>query len=226
MNSNLHVMEAYTALLQVIDDESVRSRLAALIETILDHVVNLEKGTFGTFFDVEWRPLTTAVSFGHDIEGAWLLVAAAQAVGAPALVRRAERAAVVLADAVYRRGRDKRGAVCYELSPGSGDSPAYLDRTSHWWAQAEGMVGFLEAYRISDDQRFVEAARACWQFIVDHHVDSLGGDWFKVLGDDRRPVSAYPKAGAWECPYHHVRACLEVARRLQAQTLTRRDQAI
>jgi mannobiose 2-epimerase len=216
MNTLLHVMEAYTALLQVTDDGWVRARLADLVATILRHVVDEGTGAFRLFFDMQWRPLSDVVSFGHDIEGAWLLVAAARAVGDPALVDRCERAAVTMAAAVHARGRDAEGAVLYEFRPASGTRPASWDRRSHWWAQAEGAVGFLEAYRISGRAGYLQAAEDCWRFIEAHHVDRVHGDWFKVLEADRTSSPTIPKVGPWECPYHHVRACLELIERTPA----------
>lgn len=220
MNTLLHVMEAYTTMVEVTGDQRVRDRLAALTGTILHHVVDQDAGTFRLFFDLGWRPLSDAVSFGHDIEGAWLLVAAARAVRDPALQRRAERAAVAMADAVYRNGRDEAGAVLYEYRPAHGDRPARFDHDSHWWAQAEGVVGFLDAYQISGEQRFLRAAEQCWDFIEEHHVDRVHGDWFKELDADRRPKPTSPKVGPWECPYHHARACLEMIDRLPIRPAT------
>jgi mannobiose 2-epimerase len=216
MNTLLHVMEAYTTLLEVTGDARVRTRLADLVAAILTHVVDPRTGSFRLFFDMQWRPLSDVVSFGHDIEGAWLLVAAARAVGDPALLARAERAAVVMATAVREHGRDEAGAVLYEYRPARGGQPATWDRASHWWAQAEGAVGFLEAHRLTGDRSFLAAAGACWTFIEAHHVDRVHGDWFKVLPADRRPDPGAPKVGPWECPYHHVRACLELIGRQPA----------
>lgn len=214
MNTLLHVMEAYTTFVSVTGDRYVKDRLATLVDTILAEVTDVESGCFRLFFDRHWRSLSRAVSYGHDIEGAWLLVAAAKAVADDALIARAEQVAVLMADSVYRRGRDARGAVLYEYVPASADRPATLDRASHWWVQAEGAVGFLEAYRISGEARFLEAAFACWDVITDFHIDRVHGDWFKVLDADRRPIPSSPKVGPWECPYHHVRACLELIQRL------------
>ncbi len=213
MNTLLHVMEAYTTVLAVTQDDAARARLAALVTTILDRVVDPRRGTFRMFFDLEWIPLSETVSFGHDIEGAWLVVAAAHEVGDLALVDRAERTAALVADQVLRHGLDHDGAVLYEYRPAHGDAPAETDRDSHWWAQAEGAVGFLDAYRITGERRFLEAAADCWRVITAFHVDRTGGDWFKVLDPDRRLRPEFPKVGPWECPYHHARACLEILRR-------------
>lgn len=218
MNTLLHVMEAYTAYVETTGDGAMRGRLSSLVTTILDHVVDTDAGCFRLFFDLEWTPLAATVSYGHDIEGAWLLVAAATAVGDPVLLRRAEAAALSMADAVHQHGRDPDGAILYEFEPGDGVRDPRIDTDSHWWAQAEGAVGFLDAYRISGDERFLNASHACWQFIEDHHIDRVNGDWFKVLDGKRRPRAEYPKVGSWECPYHHVRACLELIQRLSTDS--------
>lgn len=214
MNSLLHVMEAYTTLAQVTGDPVTRDRLARLTTDILDHVVDEAAGSFVLFFDMGWQPLSATVSFPHNIEGSWLLVAAARAVADQALISRAEQAALAMADAVYRNGRDRAGAILHEYEPAGPDGSARIDFDSHWWAQAEGVVGFLEAYHLSGEARFLEAAQACWDFIEAHHVDRVNGDWFKELDAERHPKATSPKVGPWECPYHHTRACLEMITRL------------
>lgn len=214
MNTHLHVMEAYSALAARTGDPRVRDRLSAVLIDILDHVLADDEGAFRLFFDRQWRPLTGAVSFGHDIEGAWLLTEAAHVLGDAHLIRRAERAAVQLAVAVLDHGIDDEGFILHEFEPAVGTRDGHAHRSSHWWAQAEGMVGFLEAYRITGDPAFEAAAASCWRVISRHHIDRDRGDWLKVLDADRAPDDTYPKAGPWECPYHHVRALLEAARRL------------
>ncbi len=222
MNTLLHLMEAYTTLLEVTGDPVACGRLHRLTTVVLDHVVDERAGTFRLFFDEDWHTLSSVVSPGHDIEGAWLLTAAARAVGDPLLVARAERAALAMAETVLRSGRDEDGGILYEIRPGGSSAPAMIDHSSHWWAQAEAVVGFLEAHTLSGDARFYEAAQACWEFIDAHHVDRVHGDWFKELDPDRRPRSTSPKVGPWECPYHHARACLEIITRLPVGPSTER----
>jgi mannobiose 2-epimerase len=46
-------------------------------------------------------------------------------------------------------------------------------------------------------------------------VDRTHGDWFKQLRRDGTPDHASYKAGPWNCPYHHSRACFEILARLE-----------
>jgi mannobiose 2-epimerase len=46
-------------------------------------------------------------------------------------------------------------------------------------------------------------------------IDQTHGDWFKQLNRDSTPDLSHYKAGPWECPYHHARACMEMIARLE-----------
>ena len=86
------------------------------------------------------RSLTDHVSFGHDIEGSWLMLEAAEGLGDSALIERARALAVRMADAVLSEGLDLDGSIFYEASHGR-----MVDPNKHWWAQAEAVVGFYNA---------------------------------------------------------------------------------
>jgi cellobiose epimerase len=209
MNTMLHIMEAYTNLLRVWDDAHLKAQHRALLEVFQQHIIDHQTGHLGLFFDDEWHSLSNHVSFGHDIESSWLFVEAAEVQGEPALLARARESALRIATAVYREGLDDDGSLFYESSP-----QGLVDTGKAWWAQTEAVVGFYNAYQLSGQVEFALAARNCWTYIQAKMVDRTHGDWFKQLHRDGTPdVNAY-KAGPWECPYHHSRACFEMLARL------------
>jgi mannobiose 2-epimerase len=209
MNTLLHLMEAYTRLLYVWKEPRVRARLAELIALFLEKVVDPASAHLRLFFDDVFTPQIAPISFGHDIEASWLLVEAAEGLGDPALLERARQSAVRMAAAVLAEGRAPDGSLLYEdASAGPGG------RMKHWWVQAEGLVGFYNAYQINADPAYAAAAGRLWEVIEAQFVDRADGDWFKVLDPDGSPQPDRPKVGPWECPYHHSRACLEMLRRL------------
>jgi mannobiose 2-epimerase len=209
MNTLLHVLEGYTNLLRVWDDLRLRSRLRELLDIFAGHVIDGRTHHFHLFFDDAWNVLPGHISDGHDIEGSWLLVEAAEALGDPVVVARMRQMAVYIAGAVHAGGRAADGTVYYERQAGG-----TVDRHKHWWVQAEGVVGFYNAHQIGGDLRFLAAAQGCWQVIRDQFVDRVHGDWFKVLDAHGVPLVGQYKVGPWECPYHHARMCLEMAARL------------
>ena len=76
------------------------------------------------------------------------------------------------------------------------------------------MVGFYNAYQLSGDKAFEDAAFRLWELIEKQFVDRRYGEWYKIVRPDGTPDLSQPKAGPWECPYHNGRACLEMLARL------------
>ncbi|MFG6413633.1 AGE family epimerase/isomerase [Roseateles sp. DC23W] len=210
MNTMLHVLEALTELLRHHRVPAVEARLRELLVLFIERIWLPGPRCFGLFFSHDWRVLTPQVSWGHDIETAWLLVRAADVLGDATLLARSRDLAVQVADAVLARGVAPDGSVHGE---GRFDG-RITDDQRHWWCQAEAVVGFWDAWQISGDPRHANAAWRAWRYIDRHHVDRVGGDWFKTLDVQGRVVAAVPKAGLWECPYHHVRSGLEMIERL------------
>jgi mannose/cellobiose epimerase-like protein (N-acyl-D-glucosamine 2-epimerase family) len=168
-----------------------------------------QTGHLRLFFDDQWRSLSQNVSYGHDIEGSWLLCEAAEAAGNPAMLEQTHKAAIQMAEAVYGEGLDKDGSLFYESGP-----EGLTDASKSWWPQAEAVVGFYNAYQLSTQHKFAQAADRCWTYIQAKMVDRTNGDWFKRVHRDGTPDATSYKAGPWECPYHHGRTCLEMLARL------------
>jgi len=210
MNTMLHVLEAYTNLLRVWDDATLKTQQRALIEIFQQRIVNPSTGHFKLFFDDSWNSLLPNVSFGHDIEGSWLLLEAAEVQGDPALVEQVRATAIRIATAVYQDGLEEDGSLPYEAGP-----QGLVDSDKIWWVQAEAMLGFYNAYQISGQSRFEKAAQQSWNYIRVNMVDRVHGDWIKKLHRDGTPDESNYKVGPWECPYHHSRACFEMLDRLE-----------
>jgi mannobiose 2-epimerase len=210
MNTMLHVLEAYTNLLRVWEDPSLKARQRAVIEVFLKRIVNPSTGHFKLFFDDAWNSLSPNVSYGHDIEGSWLLLEAAEVQGDPALVEQVRATALQIATAVYQDGLDPDGSLPYESGP-----QGLVDSDKSWWVQAEAMLGFYNAYELSGQSRFAQAAQHSWNYIQANMVDRVHGDWIKKLHRNGTVDESNYKVGPWECPYHHSRACFEMLDRLE-----------
>ena len=210
MNTMLHILEAYTNLLRVWDDTQLKNQHRALIKSFLQHIINVQTHHFNLFFNDSWNSLLDHVSYGHDIEGSWLLVEAAEIQGDEKLLAEVRKTSVQMAEVVYQKGIDADGSLFYE-----GDSRAIITDDKAWWVQAEAIVGFFNAYRLSGQEKFGQAAQRCWAYIQNHLVDRTYGDWYKLLRRDGTVDNSIPKIGPWECPYHHSRACLEMISRLE-----------
>ncbi|WP_127533346.1 AGE family epimerase/isomerase [Paenibacillus kobensis] len=209
MNTHLHVLEGYTNLYRVWPSEELQRSLRELIRITLDHIVDRSTGHFKLFFDEEWGNKSDHVSYGHDIEGSWLLHEAAEVLGDEQLTKEVVAVALQMAEATLQEGVDPDGGI-----PNEADGSGLIDTDKDWWPQAEAVVGFYNAYQLSGDERYAEAARASWHFIQTYMIDRTNGEWFWSVSREGVPTEGHPKLGAWKCPYHNGRACFEMIERL------------
>ena len=208
MNTDLHILEAYANLYRVWPDAALRRQLKALLLDFTDHLIDPKTNHLILFLNEHWQPKPDAISFGHDIEAAWLLLEAAEVLHEPGLVAHFRQTAVQLA-AAAAEGLASDGSLRYELEPSGHWAP---DR--HWWVQAEAVVGFYNAYQVSGNEQFRTQSEGAWQFIQQHLLDRENGEWFWGVRPDYSVMPGEDKAGFWKCPYHNGRACLEMLRRL------------
>jgi mannobiose 2-epimerase len=210
MNTMLHILEAYTNLLRVWPDARLKAQHRALIQIFLEKIIDPQSQHFKLFFDDQWHSLLPHISYGHDIEGSWLLVEAAEIQGDPALLEQVRAQAVRMAEAVYQQGVDEDGSLFYEAGP-----EGWVDSSKSWWVQAEAVVGFYNAYQLSGQEHFAQESQRSWAYIQAQLVDREYGDWIKQRRRDGTIDSNVYKVGPWECPYHHSRACFEMLKRVQ-----------
>jgi cellobiose epimerase len=209
MNTHLHMMEAYASLLREWNNAELRTRLAGLIGCFQNHIINPDNHHFWMFFDEKWNPKSDHISFGHDIEGSWLLCEAAEILGDEHILQEAKAEAVRMADAVCREAIDPDGGLLYEA-----DAHGIIDTDKDWWPQAEAVVGFLNAYQLSGEERFYRAAGNSWDFIDKYIVDHKYGEWLWKVSREGVPSNDQFKVDPWKCPYHNSRTCFEAMARL------------
>lgn len=210
-NTHLHVMEAYTNLLRVWPHASLRAAQTRLLETMLDQIVNPRTCHLGLFFANDWTLRSDRISYGHDIEAAWLFTEAADVLGNASLTARIHPLAVRIADVTLAEGVDADGGVYNEGSP-----QGLTDTNKEWWPQAEAVVGFLNAFALSRDQRHLQAALRCWSFIEQRLIDRKHGEWLRGVTREGAVLKDQLKVSFWKCPYHNGRTGLEGPARLRA----------
>ncbi len=209
-NTMLHVMEAYTRLLAVWPDAGLRAALRDVVELMLTRILDAKTCHLGLFFTADWQPTSDRISYGHDVEAAWLLNRAAATIGEAALVERTKAAALRIVDTTLAEGVDADGGV-FNL----GGPAGVTDDTKEWWPQAEAVVGFIDAWQVSGEARYLAAAEKTWAFIEAYLVDKKNGEWFRGVTRDGHVIGTFEKAGFWKCPYHNGRMGLEAVARLR-----------
>lgn len=210
MNTHLHLIEAYTAHLRVRNDNFMHSKVREHLYVMLNRIVNHDIHHYHYFQDREWNPTSWAISYGHDIEGTWLMMETAQVLGEPEALRAARETCVNMARAVYEEGLTPEGAVMTEFDPMTGHRAPFLS----WWEQNEGVVGFLNAWQMTGEEKFLDASLRCFTYAQEHFVDHENGGWFPILNlDGTVNQKRCLKVDGPICPYHNSRMSFEIIER-------------
>ena len=212
MNTHLHVLEAYANAYRIWPDAGLGQQLRRLLQTFRQHILDPKTDHQRLFFTADWTPTADLVSYGHDIEAAWLLLEAAEVLGDHTLVQEMKVVAVNMAWAVGKT-MEPDGSLLYELNRTTG----HVDSHREWWVSAEAMVGFLNAWQLTGEKIFYDQSVRSWQFAQEHLIDKAGGEWRWGVLADHSPMVKNDKIGFWKCPYHNSRACLEVIERLKGK---------
>lgn len=209
MNTHLHLLEPYTNLYRSWKNPILADCIKKLIRIFLDKIIDNKTAHFNLFFDMDWKVKSSIISYGHDIEGSWLLYEAAEELGVHNLIEEVKAMAIRMVDVTKNEGSDIDGSIFNEREG------AHLDTDKHWWPQAEAMVGYINVWQITGDKKYLDEAEKVWNFIKLRIIDNELGEWFWRVDKSGDPYISDDKTGFWKCPYHNTRALIEVVSRLR-----------
>jgi mannose/cellobiose epimerase-like protein (N-acyl-D-glucosamine 2-epimerase family) len=206
-NTHLHLMEAFTELYAETRDGEVRGALVEALELNREYFYPAEPAKSAFHFHPDWQPSTDArsagLSYGHNVEFAWLMVRAVEVLGTrpvwPHFHAHLEHA--------LRCGTDHELGGVYNR--GAGDGPA-TDTDKVWWVQAEMLAALLDGLRNRPGHPpYVKALRQLIDFTVKYQTDPRTGIWYDTVTQAGVPKST-GLAHAWKGNYHDVRALVRM----------------
>lgn len=233
-NSSIHLLEAFTELYSVWPDELVRVRLQEMLYLVRDKLTS-PKGSLTLFFTPNWVPVSFAdssetvilkhknldhVSFGHDIETAYLMLEASHALGITNDTTTLIKGKRML-DHALQNGWDSTLGGFYDEGYYFKNKPGItiIFDSKNWWAQAEGLNTLLlmADYFPDDSMHYYDKFKQQWQYIQTYLVDPVYGDWYEEGLDKEPQRKTALKGHIWKGTYHNFRALYNCVQRLSRQ---------
>lgn len=210
MNTVLHLIEAYTVLLEACENgESahIEERLMFLLQITEDKIFNSDQNRLRVFFDRELNEIGDIHSYGHDIEASWLIDRACEVIGERRFMAKWRFIDLRIAENIYDIAFEN-GAVNNERENDK------IDKKRVWWVQAESVVGFVNAFQQGGDKKFLDAADKVFEWIETRQTDKReNSEWWGEVDFDGKPMQTVNMVNPWKCPYHNGRMCIEVINR-------------
>lgn len=212
MNTHLHILEAYCNLYRIHPNHYLGAQLKNLVRLFLDHFISKTDYHLNLFFNDHWESKSTHISYGHDIEAGWLIHESALLLGDKNLIQEVEQTIPKVTDAALE-GLAEIGGLYHE----SDRKSAHFDHEFEWWPQAESLVGLVNTYQVTRNEKYLDYAVNISKFIQEFVVDHENGEWFYRTDQSGNALQTYPKTGLWKCPYHNARACMELIKRIESK---------
>ncbi len=231
-NSSIHLLEAFTELYAVWPDQKLRERLQELLEIIRD-TITTDMGYMNLFFYRDWTPLSYRdsteavreanhhldhVSFGHDVETAFLMMEASETLGLEHDDRTLEVGRKMVDHTLQNGWDDVLGGI-YDGGYYFKDNPNHtlIRDTKNWWAQSEMLNTLLIMHELypDDDQAFFEKFKKQWAYCQEYLLDSEHGGWY-AGGLDKEPErKTGDKGHIWKGAYHTARSLMNCIEKLK-----------
>jgi len=234
-NSSIHILEAFTELYQVWPDDLVRTRLEEMYHIVLDTMVH-PTGYLRLHFFPDWQEVSDAdleaytgrrsfyanhITFGHDVETAYLLYEAAHVLGIEldeALLGRFKR----MVDHSLEQGWDAEYGGFYDAGIYRDGAMEIINDHKSWWGQAEGLNSLLLMHQLypDDPHNYYQKFLKMWDYIKAYLIDDQHLGWY-TSGLDKNPNSKQRnKADLWVVNYHTTRSlvnCIDMLRKGQVE---------
>jgi mannobiose 2-epimerase len=232
-NSSIHLLEAFAELYRVWPDSLLRQRLQEMLVLIRD-VITHKQGYLILNLHRDWTPVSFRdssaavrqanffldhVSFGHDVETAYLMLEASQVLG---LDSRTKTLAIAkrLVDHALANGWDRDNGGFFERGYyfANSDSISIISTVKTWWVQAEGLNALLLMAKLfPQEKKYFEAFKKQWAYINKYLIDHEHGGWYEEGLDQSPEQVKAPKARDWKVNYHNARALMNCIKMLKSE---------
>ncbi|MCB0748863.1 MAG: AGE family epimerase/isomerase, partial [Ignavibacteriae bacterium] len=223
-NSSIHLLEAFTELYKVWQNDLLKERLTELLVLTRDKIAD-EKGFLKLFFTKDWNHISFKnsskmerennygldhVSFGHDYETAFLMLEASHALGIENDTMTLTKSKIMLDHAIENGWDNEHGGFFDEGSYFEGEEKCKIIKdTKTWWAQAEGLNALLLFSKIFPKSKtYSEHFITLWDYVKQYSLDHKNKGWYWGSIEKEPHMLSEPKGSIWKASYHDGRSLM------------------
>jgi mannobiose 2-epimerase len=220
-NSSIHIMEAITELYLIWPDSLVRARLEEMFLLIRDTFVHPD-GYLQLFFRPDWTLVSDEafnphITYGHDVETAFLLLETAHVLGWGE-DEKTHQIAKLLVDHSLVSGWDQEAGGFFDAGKEIDGEIKIIHNHKSWWGLVEGMNALLLMHTIYPDDpndyygKFLKA----WEHIDTYLIDKEFGGWYNHALDTYPESVTRDKSHIWKTTYHNARGMINCIHMLRS----------
>ena len=196
-------------LMQVCDDPALKKQIEESVYEIEHSFMHPEYKCILECVNPDGSLIDTCegrtINPGHGIETAWFLINAGERLGNKAYID----LGLKIFDWQFDWGWDKEygGIINFRDCKGLPNQD-YSQDMKFWWPQCEAIIASLYAYRVTEDDRYLEIHKEVNEWAIKHLKDQQFGEWFGYLHRDGS-VAQPAKGNLFKGPFHIPRMLVE-----------------
>ena len=196
-------------LMQVCDDPALKKQIEESVYEIEHSFMHPEYKCILECVNPDGSIIDTCegrtINPGHGIETAWFLINAGERLGNKAYID----LGLKIFDWQFDWGWDKEygGIINFRDCKGLPNQD-YSQDMKFWWPQCEAIIASLYAYRVTEDDRYLEIHKEVNEWAIKHLKDQQFGEWFGYLHRDGS-VAQPAKGNLFKGPFHIPRMLVE-----------------
>lgn len=236
-NSSIHLLEAFSQLYKVYKNDLVENRLQEMFYIVRDTMVN-RKGYLHLYFQPDWTLVTYRdslpefqrshyqrdhVTFGHDVETAFLLLEAAHELGLADDSTTLYLGKKMVDHALAKGWDEENGGFHYEGIYVNGEINGEMEIITpgkSWWVTAEGLNALLMMHQyFPEEEKYWQAFQHLWHYTKKYQLDSTYGGWYPWGMDVIPQADTLLKGQHWKASYHSARSMVNCLKMLKGEKL-------
>lgn len=232
LDVHMHLMEAFTNLYECSKNTDHRTKLLEVIDLLINKIFHSEYKTGIPQFYIDWE-IAPQIKFdiiwgwdrykdgeqkenpedntcyGHNAEFAWLLVHALHILNID--VQLYHDTLIKIFEHTINNGIDWEYGGVFVEGPHKG---GVYDMEKEFWQQAEVLIAFLDAYKITGESKYWKAFKNVFDFVFKKGINHEVGEWWPLLTREGIPIWTH-MGHDWKISYHTVRSMIQSVKRLQ-----------
>lgn len=232
-NSSIHLLEAFSQLYKVNKDDLVKKRLQEMFYIVRDTMVDRE-GYLRLYFQPDWTVVSYRdslpefrrshyhrdhVTFGHDVETAFLLMEAAHELGLGDDSTTLKLGKKMVDHALEKGWDQKNGGFFYEGIYQDGEMEIITPGKS-WWVTTEGLNALLMMHQyFPQEEKYWLAFAKLWEYTKKYQLDPRYGGFYPWGVDNTPGAATMHKGQHWKASYHSARALINCLKMLKGEKL-------
>ncbi|MEO9894227.1 AGE family epimerase/isomerase [Aurantibacter sp.] len=237
-NSSIHLLECLSALYEVWPNDLVRERLEELLILIRD-TITTEKGYLTLHLHRDWSPVTFKdssaiyqkqnfgldhVSFGHDVETAFLMLEASHILGRKKDTLTELKAKQMVDHGIAKGWDNKEGGFYDGGFYYTQDTCTVVKEAKVWWTEAEGLNSLLLMSKLyPNNPEYYNLFQKQWQYIKKNMIDHKYHGWYAEGMDTDSQADKKVKAQIWKVNYHNIRSLINVTQMLKGEFILTKE---